>query len=97
MNTATLAARIRKRVMRVIEQVATEEGVAVAAILNGGRSRRLTLIRHRAMWRAKVETGRPSSVLGRIFRRDPSTVRFGICQYQKRLEQQAGQIAAWDQ
>lgn len=61
-------------VNRIIQEVARKHGVLTEDILSRSKSRSFVLARHEAMIRARRETQCSYPELGRIFRRDSSSI-----------------------
>lgn len=62
----------------VIERTAREHGFTLADLVSKSRERSIVEVRHRAMLRARVETGRSYTEIARVFGYDHSSVVYAI-------------------
>ena len=61
-------------IMPILKEEATRAGLTVEQFIGHNRAKRFYEPRQYAMWRAKKETGRSFSEIGRVFKRDHSPV-----------------------
>lgn len=67
----------RQRVMEIIKEEAAAAGVPVADVLSRARGSRLVVrARRLAIYRARQETGLSDAILGSIFLKDESAIRY---------------------
>lgn len=76
----------RRTVRDFVEEVSTETGVPVAAILSKNRTRKFCVPRQEVFLRAH-EYGLSLSHIGRVFDRDHTTILHGIRAARKRIEE----------
>lgn len=65
----------------LLEDAARDAGVSIATILGPARSRDVAWPRMRAMARAHVDYGFSTSAIGRVFRRDRTSVLHAVRRY----------------
>ena len=63
---------------RIIAEVAMATGVKRSEIMGGSRVRHIVSARHLAMWRARNETDMSLPAIGRVFRRDHTSILHAI-------------------
>lgn len=61
-------------ILGILKEEAARNGYTAAELLKDDRRAHPTSVRQYAMWRAYRETGRSLSIIGRVFRRDHTTV-----------------------
>jgi chromosomal replication initiation ATPase DnaA len=66
---------------RIVEEVAAKYGVTASAILSGSRARLLIPPRHEAMYRCVAETTLSLPAIGRIFKRDHTSIGHGVMRH----------------
>lgn len=64
--------------MEVIDRVARKHGVSKSEILGRERTARISAVRHEAYAAVRDSTGMSYPAIGRIFRRDHTTILHGI-------------------
>lgn len=74
----------RPSVRQCIARIAGETGVAVDQILGRSRKHNIVVARQAAMYEATKRSGRPLTVIGRVFGRDHSTIIHGVNQHATR-------------
>lgn len=79
----------RPPVAAVLRATARVFGVSTAEMISERRSRGIIIPRHVAMWVAYKRTGQSTPAIGRVMRRDHSTVIFGIAANEKRMAKNA--------
>lgn len=77
--------------LKIIAEVAEEHGVSVAALLGPCKVRELAVPRMLAYHRIRAELGYSYPRIGRIFKRDHSTIIYGV---RRVREWQAAQVGA---
>lgn len=65
-------------IRRIQIEVCREYGISLEQMLSPRRLKPLVIARHAAMRRAVHETGAPLSHIGRVFRRDETTVAHAL-------------------
>lgn len=74
---------------QLIEDVAEEHDVTYKDIMSLRRDRKIAFARHDAMWRVHTQTKLSYPAIGRIFKRDHSTVISGIRGHISRMSRNA--------
>ncbi|MBK1625218.1 helix-turn-helix domain-containing protein [Afifella marina] len=64
--------------MRIVVEVAAAHGVRVRDLQSVARNPRINEARQEAMYRIACETDLPLTVVGRLLRRDHSTIQYGV-------------------
>ena len=96
-NALEIAAWLTSRkLIDAARAVVAEHGATLAEVCSRSRQSQVVEARQE-LWRALEETGMSQSAIGRLFKRDHSTVHHGITQAEKRrmaaLDAQEGQAA----
>ena len=89
MFEVTLPPPSRKtKVRAIIKEEAENGGVDIEVLLKPGRRGTVNTIavRHKAMYRARSETGLPYKTLGKLFYRHHATVIHGYRKYKEKLD-----------
>lgn len=66
--------KARPPIRPILERIAKEYQIPVDIIIGPSKKREIVRIRHLAMYRARVETGRSYPDIGRMFNRDHTSV-----------------------
>lgn len=78
----------------IIPAVAAAAGITSREILSERRERRAVQARHAAMWLAREMSGYSYPAIGRAFRRDHTSVLYGVARTETRLARDAD-FADW--
>jgi chromosomal replication initiation ATPase DnaA len=68
--------------LKIMREVCEKHGVAVSDIVSRRRTKDLVLPRHEIMWRIRHETPASLPQIGRLMRRDHTSVYHGIRKYE---------------
>lgn len=74
---------------RIISAVALQYGFCAEDLKGDDRHALVTMARHEAMYRCYWETELGRVLLGKVFRKDPTTILYGIRKHQERMNAQA--------
>lgn len=75
-------------VEKVVAEVTARRGLAREAVLSRCRATELVLARHEIWWSLRMRYGLPFSVIGRVFKRDHTTILHGVRRWQASLDQE---------
>lgn len=64
----------KPRLLPILREEAARNGYTVEELREDNRTKRITMVRQYAMWRARKETGRSWGEIGLVFKRDHTTV-----------------------
>jgi chromosomal replication initiation ATPase DnaA len=79
--------RASQTVAEIMIEVAAKHGLTPAQILGDQRPRKIAAARHEIMYRASKEALASLTVIGKVLRKDHTSVKHGIKKYEERVGQ----------